>query len=315
MKFDPWMFELYYSKIDLKKKDINFHKEYEKVQFVNNFTDEQLIKQQYENNLSKKYIIEEIKKSHEKNWVLNIDTCFYQFCSDKKEEYNYIKKAIISDKDYLSILWNIKKTDWLDSKIFLTIITIENLRMHSQFKWRFKSVFVKYKTPLLANMSQMSYWMYWTKANFVQRLINENYLNEWKSIFSIWNDITLKYIKDNFFYYNQNSKKYEYVNTNKFVDTLIEDKNLQSNIIWSFMKMARKWWLTKNIDMYKINNLWYLLTLYNIWKLWEPKTNPETWWSNLNFLTTKYSFWDLSNIVFNSLEMIDIEQQISKIMK
>ena len=315
LKFEPWIFELYYSKIDIKKRDINFSEEYKKVQYVNNLNSDEITKLDYENNLKKKEILQEIKTEHEKNWVLNIDTCFYKFCSDKKEEYNYIKKAIIADTDYLSILWNIKKVDWLDPKIFLTIITIENLRMHSQFKWRFKSVFVKYKTPLLANMSQMSYWMYWTKANFVKNLINENYLNEWKSIFSIWDDTTLKYIKDNFFYYNKNSKKFEYVNTNKFVDELIKDKTMQSNIIWSFMKMTRKWWLTKNVDMFKVNNLWYLLTLYNIWKLWEPKSNPETWWANLNFLSKSYSFWDLSNIVFNSLEMLDIEQQINKIMK
>ncbi len=80
------------------------------------------------------------------------------------------------------------------------------------------------------------------------------------------------------------------------------------------MKMARQWRLTKDIDFYKRENLWYMLTLYNIWKLWEPKTNPELWWATLDFLSTKYNFWELANIVFNSLEMLDIEQWIKNII-
>lgn len=312
LQFDPWKFELYYSNIDVQKKTINFHKFYEQVQTIDSLSDDELYEIKRKLSLRKKEVLEYIKQKYTVNWKVLIDTCFYKFCSEKKEEYNYIKKAIIHDKEYLDILWKIKKDEWLDPKIFLTIITIENLRMHSQFKWRFKSVFVKYRTPLLANMSQMSYWMYWTKANFVHTLINTNFWNNWNSIFSIWDDPTLKKIKDTYFTYNTETKRYEYINTDTFVDWLIKDKTMQSWIIASFMKMARKWRLTQNVDLFKIQNLRYLLTLYNIWKLWEPKTNPESWWAILDFLTTKYYFWDLANIVFNSLEMLDIEQQISK---
>lgn len=311
LDFDANLFKTYYSYVDLPdKRSIDYD-------YIQKLTDETKNSMSsndlivYINN-KKKEIFENMKITHQwVDWNLNISTCFYKFCSEKQEEYNYIKKAIIADTNYLNILWNVKNRDWLDPKIFLTIITIENLRMHSQYKWRFKAVFLKYRTPLLANMSQMSYWMYWTKANFVHRLVNTNF---WNTIFTVENDETLKFLKDNFFYYNQKSKQYEYSNTNKFIDYLIAHKDLQSDIVAIFMKMARQWRLTKDIDFYKRENLWYMLTLYNIWKLWEPKTNPELWWATLDFLSTKYNFWELANIVFNSLEMLDIEQWIKNII-
>lgn len=258
----------------------------------------------------KKNIVAEMKKSKSNangNWVV-INPCFYTFCSwNNHDIYAYVKKAMIKD-DELKAQLEVARKDWISPKFYLTILLIENVRMHTQYKQNFKNMFLKYASPKLAVMSQFSYGKYGTKVNFITRLINANYGTD--TLFSIWDFHVLKEIKDNFYTQNPTTKQWYTKNEWVVAEWLIKNKQAQTDIISAFFKMAAQGWKTKNIDLWKRENAGILLTLYNLWRLWEPKTNPELWWATLDFTPQRYNFGQLANVIYNSLELDDIMQQM-----
>lgn len=256
---------------------------------------------------------EEVKKAlidmKTKNGKVVIDTCFYKFCwqnNELKQVYWYVKKAMIADKELTEQL-KVARKDGVSPKFYLTILLIENTRMHTQYKQNFKNLFLKYSSPKLAVMSQFSFGKYGTKVNFITNLINNNYTDG--SIFAIGDFPVLKNLKDTYYLKNANWTWYPR-NQGDVVEWLIKDKQGQTDIISAFFKMAAQWWKLKNVDLWKAENAGILLTLYNIGKLWEPKVNPELWWAMLNFTNPAYNFGQLANIIYNSLELDDIMQQM-----
>ena len=256
---------------------------------------------------------EEVKKAlidmKTKNGKVVIDTCFYKFCwqnNELKQVYWYVKKAMIADKELTEQL-KVARKDGVSPKFYLTILLIENTRMHTQYKQNFKNLFLKYSSPKLAVMSQFSFGKYGTKVNFITNLINNNYTDG--SIFAIGDFPVLKHLKDTYYLKNANWTWYPR-NQGDVVEWLIKDKQGQTDIISAFFKMAAQWWKLKNVDLWKAENAGILLTLYNIGKLWEPKVNPELWWAMLNFTNPAYNFGQLANIIYNSLELDDIMQQM-----
>lgn len=239
---------------------------------------------------------------------LIINPCFYTFCKENKEVYGYVKKAMIGDVELQQQL-AVAKKDWVSPKFYLTILLIENNRMHTQYKGAFKSVFMKYSSPKLAVMSKFSYGKYWTKVNFITNLINANYKEG--SIFSIGDYPVLKEIKDKFYLQNQTNKNWYPKSEWQVVEWLIANKQGQTDIISAFFKMAAQGWKTQGIDLWKWENAGILLTLYNLGRLGEPKKNPELWGATLNFSSNSYNFGEMANVMYNSLELDDIMQQMA----
>lgn len=258
--------------------------------------------------LKKAEIIKEMKdlKFNEDKTALIINPCYYSFCKENETVYGYVKQAMIRDTELKDQLLVAKK-DWVSPKFYLTILLIENIRMHTQYKAAFKSVFLKYGSPKLAVMSKFSYWKYGTKVNFITQLMNNNYKDG--SIFSIGDYPVLKTLKDNYYWQD---KKWEWhpKNEGTIVSWLVSNKQAQTDIISAFFKMAQKGWMTQGVDLWKAENAWILLTLYNIGKLGEPKANPELWGATLQFINQKYNFGQLANVIYNSLELDDIMQQM-----
>lgn len=249
--------------------------------------------------------MKEMKLSNDKT-ALVINPCFYTFCKENETVYGYVKQAMIKDTELKDQLLVAKK-DGVSPKFYLTILLIENIRMHTQYKAAFKSVFLKYGSPKLAVMSKFSYWKYGTKVNFITQLMNNNYKEN--SIFSIGDYSVLKELKDNYYWKDKNGVWHP-KNEWTIVSWLVNNKQAQTDIISAFFKMAQKGWSTQGIDLWKAENAWILLTLYNIGKLWEPKPNPELWGATLQFINQKYNFGQLANVIYNSLELDDIIQQM-----
>lgn len=249
--------------------------------------------------------MKDLKFNTQKSAVI-INPCYYSFCKENENVYGYVKQAMIKDTELQQQLLVAKK-DWVSPKFYLTILLIENIRMHTQYKAAFKSVFLKYGSPRLAVMSKFSYWKYGTKVNFITQLINNNYKNG--SIFSIWDYPVLKTLKDTYYWKDKNGTWHP-KNEGTIVSWLVSNKQAQTDIISAFFKMAQKGWLTQGVDLWKAENAWVLLTLYNIGKLGEPKPNPELWGATLQFINQKYNFWQLANVIYNSLELDDIVQQM-----
>lgn len=238
--------------------------------------------------------------------ALVINPCFYSFCKENEQVYAYVKKAMINDTELKNQLLVAKK-DGVSPKFYLTILLIENIRMHTQYKGAFKSVFMKYASPKLAVMSKFSYGKYGTKVNFITQLMNNNYKEN--SIFSIGDFPVLKELKDSYYWQDKNGLWHP-KKESTIIEWLVNNKQAQTDIISAFFKMAQKGWSTKGVDLWKAENAGILLTLYNIGKLGEPKENPELWGATLQFVNQKYNFWQLANVIYNSLELDDITQQM-----
>jgi len=291
-----------YNYIELEKTDIwKIKWDLYLWNYINNEKNIQTLKEKYESDLKKYNTYIKLYKNK------NIDTCFNNYCNDKKEEYNYLRDAILNDKELIESL-KLYEKQWINSKLFLSIIVIENLRIYSSYKWAFKR-FLSYTTPQVSVMTKFSYWMYWTKVSMITRLINENY--KW-SIFYIWDDTIIEKIKKDFYRFNKTKYTYEPINEQKIIDFIVSSKKNQTDIVAAFIKMQTKWWNTKWINLLDNNNIWYLLTLYNIWQFNEPHKNPELWWADLDFLSKPYNFWQLSLYLYNSLDFEYIRSIVNK---
>ena len=256
------------------------------------------------------------------------NTCYYKFCSytwsieinkniSFNKVYTYVKSAILRDeKVYKKIIFYWKQY-WISPKVALSVIMIENIRQNVTYKWMFKRMWLKYKTPIVFVMTKFSYWLFWIKLNTLDRIINWKYLTK--------NNKYIIYILKNFYDKNKNYKpnhKSTFIWSNcyykdykkiclykrkdnidkKLIDYIVKNRNVQIILFYELLNQQikiRK--IKENINIR--NNYWVLATLWNIWWFKKLNKNPDTWGSILNFYWTNIYFWDLANIIANSLEL------------
>jgi len=265
------------------------------------------------------------------NEFLNIETnnnyCYNEFCYYTwqivwnykfNQIYNYVENAILSDINLINSLkyyWNLYDINY---KIPLTVLIIENLRHHTTYKGYFKKFFAWLPIPKLSVMTKFSYWLFWLKLKTLNDIINSKYLFDNKTLSKIRNKFYIK--NDDYKYwekywiykfFDENKKEYVYKykikdsEKDNLIDYLVKNKNLQIELFNIFLKQQILYRKSYWIDISQ--NVWILTTLWNLWGNRKPHKNPETWWSELSFLSYKIYFWDLANLIYNSTEMDKIE--------
>ncbi len=236
--------------------------------------------------------------------------CYYDFCwiKDKqiKKIYNYIKESIYVDKDLQKYLFYYSKQFNIDIRVPLSVLFIENTRIHTTYKWEFKR-FLMYETPKLSIMSKFSYWLFGIKLKTLDFILNSQY--RWN--LNTKQNYILRQIARAFYDYKDwkyTRKEWEDDNIIKYIR---DSKKIQVYLFYKLLneqiKMRKK---QQNIDL--TNRYWILATLWNIWGRKKANKKVDTWWAIIKFLWYNIRFWDLANKIINSLEVkkivIDLEK-------
>jgi len=260
-------------------------------QIKNKLTEENLIKYYIYNNYDEKKtdfinFLLQIQNKFNKQYITN-DFCFDNFCKIYEKQYMYVKTAIIKSKNIRKDISKYSKMYNIPENVFYAIIIIENIRMHLEYKNAFKGIFFKYKIPQLVIMNSFSYWIYWTKLNVLEKIINSNLYNNDEDI------ITLKNMKKNIYK----------------IDYIVKNESFQTKLVAMFLdfqkKEYQKIWCNK-ID----NNIWILATLRNIGGAKEDtikECNPKTWGAELGFVNM--NFGDFANIINDSIDILYIKNR------
>jgi len=265
----------------------------------------------YENNIKiKDKDLINIVKDYE-NYLdnnLKIDNyCYYNFCKNKKtlKYYNYVKKAILYNQQNLrQYIKQVSNDLGQDPRLFYTILIIENVRMHTTYKWWFKQVFLKYKVPLLTVMTKFSYWPYGIKLVTLDKIINHFDIIKNKVPEKYKNFIN--YIKNSFYYY-QNGKYKRKSNLDNIIIKNIKNYKNSTIILGIFFKIIDEY--RKDIKDYRYNP-GIKLTLWNIWKIKKWNKNRKFGGAYLNFWWK--NFGEIGQIIYYSLELEHIIHKLNE---
>lgn len=232
---------------------------------------------------------------------LNTNFCYYDFCWIKNKEiktiYNYIKQSIYVDKDLQKYLFYYSKQFNISIKVPLSVLFIENIRIHTTYKWQFKR-FLMYNTPKLSIMSKFSYWLFGIKLKSLDFIIN----NKYRWYLSSNKNYILKQITRAFYNYKNWKYTRKEWEDNNIIKYIRDSKKIQVYLFYKLLEEQIKMWKKQqNIDLR--NRYWILATLWNIWGREKANKNVDTWWAILKFLWYNIRFWDLANKIINSLEM------------
>jgi len=299
-EFDVKTFLRYLSSVDTQNVDINWLISNYKLGFekfhwlIYSWTFNEI--STYYNNLSSDYL--KFINSYPKD---KLSTCYYIYCEQTKEIYDYVKWWILYDTWLWIINSELEKKYWVDKRFLYSIIMVENMRMHTTFKWNFKQLLIWAGIPILPVMNQFSYGLYGFKIKVLTMMVNS--FDDKNSIFYVWENEFLSYIRSK--YYAKSTNWYNLVwDESKLIDFIVNDKKVQSEIVTLFLLQQIKAWKTLNIDLNR--NPWILLTLYNLWTFKNPHKWPQIWWSIIRLWNKDYLFGELWQRFFYSLEMKNV---------
>lgn len=240
----------------------------------------------------------------------NDEYCLSKYCETGSKEINKIykltEKAFGVEKKLYTYIQDDYKKYGFNPKIYYSIIMTENMRMYSTYKGQLKNA-LKSALPPLPIMTQFSYGIFAVKNNLITRMVNENY--EGSKFYIGWEDEIFKNIRDNYYYYNKNSKRYSIKNEQGLINYITKNKDVQVRITTLYFLMQQAAWKPFISDFN--NNAGILTTLYNIGAFKEPHGEPKLWGANLAFLGTTMSFGKISEQMVYSTNFDYLMYQLS----
>lgn len=203
--------------------------------------------------------------------------------------FQYIISKLYEDKTY-KIIEDISNKTKIDKKLIMASIWVEQLRFLSTDRW-FAKEMIKQNFPLI-NFNKFSYWVWWIKFETYQKIntwlkeynqkMYEKYFEEYDLKSKIENDWKLVYSDP------------------KIKEVLEDEYSWILYTAWLLHNILKKW----EKEWYPIDdNIWVIITLYNMWNTKTPHASPDVWGSSI-FIDSEhtYYFWELWFILYSYMK-------------
>jgi len=193
--------------------------------------------------------------------------------SDNRFQYVINK---LYDKSYYSEITKVSNIFWIDKKLIISSVWVEQLRFLLSQRAYAKSLIKSNK--VLTNFSKFSYWLWWIKlptARTIQKwikLYDKKIYNEYfKKDINLWDSSLISLLEEHF-----------------------------SWILyaWALISLTEKRW---SDAWYSLKQKpWIIVTLYNMWNPIKkaPHNNPDMWGSILNINWNKLYFWEVWHLMY-----------------